>query len=158
MVRPDVAAVGVDVGEDRSRPQEHGRSRRSDESARRRHHLVARPDSEDPKRQLQRERAVGERDAMLSAEGAGERILKGEDLAAGPLIDSSGSKDLRDGLDFVLAEKGPRLLGGGPQVSAEAGASAISFTFSILIPNLSGRAAPRSGAPIALYFQLARIR
>ena len=74
-------------------PQVTTQLARGDEAARRHDDLVARPDAEAAQGQLQRHRAVGERDGVPAADRLGELGLELPPLVAGPVVDLARAQD-----------------------------------------------------------------
>jgi Coenzyme PQQ synthesis protein D (PqqD) len=106
-LRSDVAALGIDIGENGSRSDEHCARCRGDERARRDDHLIARTDAEGAQCELEGYRPVRERDRAAPAESLGTGLLEREHVWPGPLIDAAGAQHRGDGSDFVIAVEGP---------------------------------------------------
>ena len=102
-----VLAVRIDIGEDRRRPDEGDGARGCDEASRRHHHLVAFADAKGEEGELKRDRAIGERDRMLSAGGGREFLFEGSADLAGPVIHLAGTQHLADGIDLLFVENRP---------------------------------------------------
>jgi hypothetical protein len=99
----DVAAVATDFREDRRRAhQPHARDRRH-ERPRGHDHLVTRADAEGAKREFERQRAIGEGNAMGAAETLCTRLLEGVHIAARPLVHPAGLKHFYHGGHLIVA-------------------------------------------------------
>jgi hypothetical protein len=106
----DVAAVAVDLGEDRRGAYQPDAGRRCHEGARRHHDFVARADLVGTQRQLKRERAIGERDPRAAPEPLRHCRLERAHIGPGPLVDLPGPQHFDHGADLVIGVEWPMLV------------------------------------------------
>ena len=70
-------------------------------------HLVPRTDAARLKRQLERDRAVRDRQCAAHAEELRKGVLEGASVPARPVVDPPGAEDLEDGPVGLAVERGP---------------------------------------------------
>ncbi|MNZ80622.1 hypothetical protein D3C78_992640 [compost metagenome] len=103
----DVLRVAIHLGEHRHRTDIDDAGNRSEEGARRHHHLVAGTDAQRLQRHIQRHRAVGQGDGVLGAGPGGEFLFELTTLLPGPVVDLVGQNHIANGIGLFLGEGGP---------------------------------------------------
>ena len=106
-LRGDVLAVGIHIGDHRSRADRDGATCRSDKGATGGDDLVARSDAQSPQRRFQRHRPVRQGNGVTAAAEVGELAFELAAFLPGPVVDLAAAQHGRGRLDLIGREVRP---------------------------------------------------
>ena len=103
-----ISADRIDVGEDRSSTSRPNGAGRRNERARRNDHVVTRPDAQRVHRQLNRQRAVSQRNRMFAIDSSREFFFEEPAFLSRPVIHFAGLEHRLHGIALSFIKHRPR--------------------------------------------------